>query len=99
MFYLDTDKAVAAVNDAESVGTGLFDGLPSDIDKDKFHMFYRIMTAETPEEIADISTEDVISLWEFVPRFSPYFEGKGNPLSNGFSILDNTKSIIRRRIL
>lgn len=98
MYQLNLKSAVQQVLDAKALNISDY-SIPDTVDAEKFQMFYRIMEAQSPDEIDDISIEDVISLWANVQEFSSYFEEKRSLVSAIVRNLPNKKSIIKRRVL
>lgn len=65
-----------------------------------FPTFYRIMTACRPEEIEDITLEQVIALLVKLEKYSAYLEPRKNPLWYAEkALLDTHGCCARRRIL
>lgn len=98
MYQLNLGSAIQQVLDAKDLTISGY-SIPDTVDAEKFQMFYRIMEAQSPDEIDDISIEDIISLWDNVQEFSSYFEEKRSLVSAIVCNLPNKKSIIKRRVL
>ena len=75
MYLLNADKAIAGFKTAKGCKEGTL-CLDESVDEEKFKVFFRIMKAKDPEEILDISVEEIISLYEYVGDFSKYFHEK-----------------------
>lgn len=98
MYVLNLEKAIQMVKSSESVPLqGMV--LPDEIDKDKFETFFRIMEASAPEDIEDISLEEIISMWNYLNEFVPLFEEKECLASMALRQLPSKHSVMRRRIL
>lgn len=100
MYCLDLDNTISALLQVESVDeSDPFAALPQNIDRERFILFYRIMTAHTTGEIADIPTEVIISMWENASEYGAFFEHRTHPVMCAANTLRQVKSITRRRIL
>ena len=75
MYLLNTDKVIAGFQAAKGCKEDAL-CLEESIDEEQFRIFLRIMKAEKASEIADISVEKIISLYECIGDFSKYFHEK-----------------------
>jgi len=99
MYLLNLEGAVAAFTKAEGVDEN-FITLPSSIDREKFMLFMRIMKAENPADISDISTTDLMALYEHLAVFSTYFGEKTDYLHKYRQEVSTKKAVrLRRRVL
>ena len=99
MYLLNLEGAVTAFKNVKEVDTD-FVNLPDDIDREKFMLFLRIMKAEAPADISDISTEEIISLYEHLAVFSRYFGERFDYLRAYRNDLRNKRAVrLKRRIL
>jgi len=99
MYLLNLEGAVAAFRKAESVDKDYI-SLPENIDREKFMLFMRVMEAEKPADISDISTTDLIGLYEHLAVFSCYFGEKRDYLHSYKSEVHHKKAVrLKRRVL
>lgn len=100
-----TLNLAGVAKDFEKVsGTDVNDPFPflskEDREAGDFPTFFQIMQAKTPEELADISLEQVILLLQKIPKYSGYLETKANPMHSAVPRLREAKSHTpRRRVL
>lgn len=97
MLVLNLEKAVKQIKQAKDVSEKEFPGLPDSVDADSFKKFYRIMCAVCPEDIEDISAEEILELWKNIPQYSKYFETGKTPCSE--QIFMHAHSLTKRRVL
>lgn len=93
---LDIGKTIQLVKEAPEVPEGeVFVDL--DVELDTFLKFCRILEATSAEDIADISTEEVIHLFENFDQLTPYFQEKENVVCNAYRYFSGMHSVIRQR--
>jgi len=99
MYLLNLEGAITAFKNATGVDADYI-SLPESIDHEKFMLFMRVMRAESPADISDISTTELIALYEHLAIFSTYFGEKRDYLHSYKNELNNKKAVrIRRRVL
>lgn len=100
MYVVDPEKAIAGFKAAEDMDADSY-SLSKEIDRVDFDKFYRIMTAKTPDDISDISTEDILGMFAKIGIYAPYFEEKSDPIALVAQRLGETKTVRlgHRRIL
>lgn len=97
MYVLDLENAVSMLKKTPDVSAQEFPGLSGKVDAEKFKKFYTVMCARTPEDIADITAEELLELWEHIPEYAVYFEEGKQPCS--LDAVGAARSMTTRRIL
>lgn len=100
MFYLLDEKIIGKLKNAEEVDS-LYT-IPDGMNKENTQLLLRVLQAKEPEEIEDISTEQIIELMYFVQDMAPYI-GRSSKFDNGSNTFKNklltSKPMKRRRVL
>lgn len=74
--------------------------LPEGLSEEQFNLIERVMTAEKPSDIADISTETIAGLFSFAELYLSIFAPESLFDDRFYSSLSSKKGLItRRRIL
>lgn len=99
MYVLNVKKAISSIEKEETHNLSSFT-LPKNIDREEFMKFFRIMQAKTPDEIADIRTEEIIKMFENITLYMSYFVEKEHPeYGFGKKLMANTGISLVRRVL
>lgn len=99
MYVFNVKKAISSIEKEETHDLNSFT-LPDGTDRDEFMKFSRIMQAKTPDEIADIRTEEIIKMFENITLYMSYFTEKVHPeYVFGKKLMTNTGINLVRRVL
>ena len=101
MYTLDLKNLVKTLEKEEMETDPKFPFLTKeDREAGDFPLFYRIMEAKTPEEIQDISLDQIMNLLHKVPHYGSYLTKKLSPLSQAVPKLMSAESHLpKRRVL
>jgi len=100
MYILNTEKLLDGIKRLTSVDEHLATLKLEDEDQANFEIFYRIMTAKKPEDIGDISFEEVFLQFSLAPDYWKYFRFDAKDRAKSIkNMLQQTPSIVRRRII
>lgn len=97
MLVLNLGNAYEQFKQTMDVSEREFPGLASSVDTESFKKFYRIMCAKCPEDIKDISAEEILELWKLIPEYSKYFETGNKPCSA--HLVREAHTLTKRRVL
>ena len=105
MYVLDIHKALTNLKKQEGVTDTDFGsarettGIDDPEEFAKFQKFYQIMTAQTMEDIKDISAEEILDLFPKISDYAELFSVDDTFMRTFSTNFCKMKSALRRRIL